>query len=102
MSDSVQRLTAFEEESKRKDEVVAGLRKELAAYKKNSRHKDFRCTPHVCDFITSWITILPALCSYVSLEEHLASCESHLKEKSREADYFHQEVQTCNCFTQSH
>ena len=32
------------------------------------------------------------MCSYVSLEEHLASCESHLQEKSREAEAFHHEV----------
>ena len=43
MSDSVQRLTALEAEEKRKNELISDLRRELAAYKKNSRHKDFRC-----------------------------------------------------------
>ena len=39
----MQRLAVLETEEKRKNELVSVLRRELAAYKKNSRHKDFRC-----------------------------------------------------------
>lgn len=42
MSDSLHRLAVHESESRRKDEVIASLRMELAAYKKNSRSKDIR------------------------------------------------------------
>lgn len=40
--DSIKQLAVFEAESKRKDEVIATLRKDLAAFKKNSKKKDFR------------------------------------------------------------
>ena len=62
MSDSVQRLTAVGAEDKRKDELVSNLRRELAAYKKNSRHKEFRCIcshyNSTCDRLSSIITAL--------------------------------------------
>ena len=42
LNDRVSRLALFESESQRKDAVIAELRKELAAYKKNSKAKDLR------------------------------------------------------------
>ena len=100
MGDSVQRLVVLETEEKRKNELISVLRRELAAYKKNSRHKDFRCFNQfnitlflsVVIIYIIYICCLVVLCSYVSLEEHLASCECHLQEKSREAEHFHHEV----------
>ena len=95
----MQRLAVLETEEKRKNELISVLRRELAAYKKNSRHKDFRYFNqfNVTLFLSvviiyMYICCLVVLCSYVSLEEHLASCESHLQEKSREAEHFHHEV----------
>lgn len=32
------------------------------------------------------------LCSYVSMEEHLAACESHLQEKTEEVKALQKEV----------
>ncbi len=40
LTDRVCRLAPFESESQRKDAVIAELRKELAAYKKNPMAKD--------------------------------------------------------------
>ena len=63
MSDSVQRLTAVGAEDRRKDELVSNLRKELAAYKKNSRHKEFR---FVCSRYNSTCDSLSTITLYVA------------------------------------
>ena len=42
LTDRVCRLALFESESQRKDAIIAELRKELAAYKKNPMAKDLR------------------------------------------------------------
>ena len=42
LTDRVCRLALFESESQRKDAIIAELRKELAAYKKNPMAKDQR------------------------------------------------------------
>ena len=42
LNDSIHSLAVYETESKRKDKVIADLRKEVAAYQKNSREKDLR------------------------------------------------------------
>ena len=47
LTDRVCRQAPFESESQRKDAVIAELRKELAAYKKNSMAKDLRYVNYV-------------------------------------------------------
>ena len=47
LTDRVCRLALFESESQRKDAVIAELRKELAAYKKNPKAKDLRYVNYV-------------------------------------------------------
>ena len=47
LTDRVCRQASFGSESQRKDAVIAELRKELAAYKKNSMAKDLRYVNYV-------------------------------------------------------
>ncbi len=47
LTNRVCRLALFESESQRKDAVIAELRKELAAYKKNPMAKDLRYVNYV-------------------------------------------------------
>ena len=56
MSDSLHRLAVHESESRRKDDVIASLRMELAAYKKNSRSKDIRSVIAICKLTSVTLT----------------------------------------------
>ena len=47
LTDRVCRLALIESESQRNDAIIAELRKELAAYKKNSKAKDLRYINYV-------------------------------------------------------
>ena len=41
--DELQKLSAIEQEGKRKDEVISALRREIAEYKKCTQSGDMRC-----------------------------------------------------------